>query len=149
MAFVLIGSNAQAGGGCGGGSGGLKSMSKFRQPKFKKYLDYKMVSFSEEGINNKKEFSKISKCHKIVFGSKNKVKALDALSLEKCKNMMKGDLEFQANYIKQPNQNIVKSSILETKSDDQNKLEKRRNSAKVSNNSSISSNNTDELLFFD
>mgnify|MGYP001399467454 CR=1 FL=1 len=153
LAFFSMVSNVQAGGGCGGG-GGLKPMSKFRQPKFKKYLDDKMLSFSKEGINNTKEFSKISKCHKMVFGAKTKVKAIEAVSLQKCQSMMKGDLAFQSEYVKQPSQNIVRSSIIDTNSYEQNKINSRRNSEKLSSTSSIGSKNKDkslqdESLFFD
>jgi len=151
LAFFSMGSDSHAGGSCRGGN--LKSMSEFRTPKFKKYLDNKMISFSEKGINNTKEFSRISKCHKMVFGSKNKVKPLDAISLKRCQSMMKGDVAFQYA-IKQPSSNIVKSTILDTKTDDQDKLEKKRDSEKISNNSSIRSQKSDESLqeeslFFD
>ena len=109
LSFILIGSNAQAGG-CGGGW--QKSISKFKSPKFSKYLEDKMVSFSEIGNNDTKEFSKISKCHKLIFGGKSKVKAAESLSLKKCQNMMKSDVAFQAVFTKQPVKNLVKSDFL-------------------------------------
>ena len=173
LLFISIGTKAHGGsaggGGGGGGGGGLKSMSKYRKPKFKKYLDYKMVSFSEKGINNTKEFSKISKCHKMVFEGKSKVKSIEALSLDRCQNLMKRDLAFQAYYIKQSGQDIVKSntyetkiddedivksSISDTKTNDQNKFDKRRNSEGISDNSSINRKKRKESLqnesiFFD